>query len=406
MPTAIVTGATGINGREIIRALAANPSQWTTVHALSRSQKEPYPSNIKHDTINLLAPASEIASQLSRAGIEGDYLFFTAYLQRDDEKEMDRVNGDMLQNFLTALRISGAEKKLKRVVLTTGAKHYGVHLGPVKLPMEEDDPWVEEGEGRPVNFYYRQQRILKEVSGDGTARWDWVVTYPNDVIGVAKGNFMNLTTALGLYASITKELNQPFIFPGNPDFYTGFDCFTYARLHAQFNLWAALEPRASNQNFNVVNDDVQSWQTLWPRLANRYGLSIPPDQFSGETEKTVPLSSNPPLNIQASQMGLQGRVPPGELRMRIDLLAWSQKPEVKEAWNRIAEREKLEKDAFEKATWFFTNFVLGRNYNLIISMNKARKLGWDGWCDTWEALSQSLDELEEEGVLPRVGGRK
>ncbi|KAJ9264873.1 hypothetical protein DTO212C5_6989 [Paecilomyces variotii] len=404
MPTAIVTGATGINGREIVRALASNPSQWTTVHAISRNQKESYPSTIKHNSIDLLAPASEIASQLSSAGVEGEYLFFTAYLQRDDEKEMDRVNGDMLQNFLEALRISGAEKKLKRVVLTTGAKHYGVHLGPVKVPMEEEDPWVEEGEGRPVNFYYRQQKILKDVAkGRG---WDWVVTYPNDVIGVAKGNFMNLTTAIGLYAAVTKELNQPFLFPGNPDFYTRFDCFTYSRLHGQFNLWAALEPRASNQNFNVVNGDVQSWQTLWPRLAHRYGLSIPPDQFShplpqGYEEKTVPLSSNPPLNIQAPEMGIQGHVPNGELRMRIDLLSWSQKPEVKEAWNRLAEKNKLQKDAFEKATWFFTNFVLGRNYDVVISMNKARKLGWVGSVDTWDALSEALDELEKEGILPK-----
>lgn len=350
---------------------------------------------------------------------------------------MDRVNGDMLQNFLEALRISGAEKRLKRVVLTTGAKHYGVHLGPVKVPMEEEDPWVEEGEGRPVNFYYRQQRILKDVAGG--RGWDWVVTYPNDVIGVAKGeflflscfppesfiygyhdeesliyviivlnagNFMNLTTAIGLYAAVTKELNQPFLFPGNPDFYTRFDCFTYSRLHGQFNLWAALEPRASNQNFNVVNGDVQSWQTLWPRLAHRYGLSIPPDQFShplpqGYEEKTVPLSSNPPLNIQAPEMGIQGHVPNGELRMRIDLLSWSQKPEVKEAWNRLAEKNKLQKDAFEKATWFFTNFVLGRNYDVVISMNKARKLGWVGSVDTWDALSEALDELEQEGILPK-----
>lgn len=30
------------------------------------------------------------------------------------------------------------------------------------------------------------------------AGFDWTVTYPNDVIGVAKGNFTNLTTTLGL----------------------------------------------------------------------------------------------------------------------------------------------------------------------------------------------------------------
>jgi hypothetical protein len=62
----------------------------------------------------------------------------------------------MLQNFLEALTITGAKKKLKRVILTTGCKQYGVHLGPVKCPMKESDPWIE-GPGRPPNFYYTQQ---------------------------------------------------------------------------------------------------------------------------------------------------------------------------------------------------------------------------------------------------------
>ena len=90
----------------------------------------------------------------------------------------------MLKNFLDALEITGASKKLKRVILTTGAKQYGVHLGQPKNPMEESDPWIQ-GPDRPPNFYYNQQNILKDCSK--RAGWDWVVTYPNDVIGVAKG---------------------------------------------------------------------------------------------------------------------------------------------------------------------------------------------------------------------------
>lgn len=90
----------------------------------------------------------------------------------------------MLRNFLEALDITGAAKKLKRVILVTGAKQYGVHLGPPKNPMEESDLWIQ-GEDRPPNFYYNQQRILHEYSKRGG--WEWVVTYPNDVIGVAKG---------------------------------------------------------------------------------------------------------------------------------------------------------------------------------------------------------------------------
>lgn len=114
----------------------------------------------------------------------------------------------MLKNFLEALEITGAAKKLKRVILTAGAKQYGVHLGQPKNPMEESDPWID-GPGRPPNFYYRQQNKIKRESQKSS--WDCVVTYPNDVIGVAKGNFMNLATSVGIYASISKPCSFPVV---------------------------------------------------------------------------------------------------------------------------------------------------------------------------------------------------
>ncbi|KAI9756105.1 MAG: hypothetical protein M4579_003992 [Chaenotheca gracillima] len=417
MSSAIVTGATGILGREIVSALSKD-SRWKTVHALSRSQKEKYASKVKHDTIDLTGDAKQMAKQLE--GVEAEYVFFTAYLAKDDEGEACKVNGTkprergrrnmkkitdapsgaMLQNFLDALTITGADKKMKRLILTTGAKQYGVHLGPPKNPMEETDPRFE-GPNRPPNFYYVQQDILKKAAqGKG---WDWVVTYPNDVIGVAKGNFMNLSTAVGLYVAISKELGGDLVFPGSEEFYQYFDSFTYSRLNAQFNLWAAFEPKASNEAFNVVNGDVTSWQTLWPKIAERYGCKIPADQFSGPAPDSseMKLPTRPPLEDFAEKMGLKNHVPQGLVRQRIDLTKWSQKPEVKRAWEKLAARDGLDNDAFEKATWGFLGFVLGRNYNLVISMSKARKLGWTGYVDSWDALEECLQELEDEKILPR-----
>jgi hypothetical protein len=63
---------------------------------------------------------------------------------------------------------------------------------------------------------------------------------------------------------------------------------------------------------------------------------------------------------------------------RVSLAKWSQKREVKEAWERLAEREGLQRDAFEKATWAFVDFVLGRDYDIVQSMSKARAAGWTG----------------------------
>lgn len=167
----------GILGREIVHALGKDPKKWQIVHALSLSQKEEYPSNVKHYTVDLTGDARTMAKQLE--GVEAEYVFFAAYLQKESEQENWDVNGIMLKNFLDALGLTGASKKLKRVILVTGAKQYGVHLGCPKQPMEETDPWID-GEDRPPNFYYNQQRILHQVAEKGN--WDWVVTYPNDGI--------------------------------------------------------------------------------------------------------------------------------------------------------------------------------------------------------------------------------
>ena len=410
MPSALVTGATGILGREIVNALGQDKQSWPTVYALSRSQKLQWPENVKQQQLDLQASAEDMAKELG--SVQPDYIFFTAYLAKDSEEEATKVNGAMLENFLTALEITGASKKVKRVILTTGAKQYGVHFGVPKQPMEEDDHWLTDSD-RPPNFYYKQQKILAQKGKE--QGWDWVVTYPNDVIGVAKGNFMNLATSLGMYCAVTKEMGQQLVWPGSPAFYTMFDCFTFSRLHAKFNLWAALEqsPRVSNQAFNVVNGDVESWQNMWPKLAAKFGLKIPERMFTpeeeegdlGENGSVTKLMERPPLAEFAAERGLKDTkyTKQSVVEQKIDLIKWSQRSDVKEAWNKLAKREGLEAEAFEKATWGFLGFVFGRKYDIVISMNKAWKAGWTGHQDTWDSLSEALDELVGEKVVPRFG---
>lgn len=92
MPTAIVTGATGILGREIVFALG-NDKRWTKVHALSHSKSEEYPDSVQHDKIDLLAKPENIAKQLKEQDVKGEYLFYAAYLAKADEQEACDVNG-------------------------------------------------------------------------------------------------------------------------------------------------------------------------------------------------------------------------------------------------------------------------------------------------------------------------
>ena len=110
------------------------------------------------------------------------------------------------------------------------------------------------------------------------------------------------------------------------------------------------------------------------------GCTFPPDQFMRPPPlpSLTELSDRPPILDYAKTAGLEGIVGTGVIEARVDLVKWSQRPEVISAWNAVAERAGLDKLAFEKATWSFTRFILGRNYDVVLNMSKARKLGWTG----------------------------
>lgn len=82
---------TGILGREIVKELSRSPEEWKTIYALSRSKKDEYPSHVVHKHIDLLSSADQMAKDLQ--GVEAEYIFFSAYLQKDTEQENWEVNG-------------------------------------------------------------------------------------------------------------------------------------------------------------------------------------------------------------------------------------------------------------------------------------------------------------------------
>ncbi|KAI1486177.1 hypothetical protein F5X96DRAFT_656349 [Biscogniauxia mediterranea] len=346
------------------------------------------------------------------------HIYFCAYLENPDEAEASRINGGMLSNFLSALVKTGQIVELQRFMLTCGLKQYGVHLGQPKNPMFEDDDaslvWLEQAD-RPPNFYYTQQRILEKAAEDAGNTWGWTVTYPSDVIGFARANFMNLTTGIGLYAAVSRELEgSQLVFPGNKTNYCALNTWSSSRLHAEFCLWAGKAPNAKNQRFNVVNGDTQSWQDLWPRLAARVGCKVPEKMFQegkrepypGYESINVKLHARPPVAEVASKMGLKGEFKQSELFCQIDLAKWAKRPEVVKAWEALRDRYGLEQTAWDKATWGFLTFTLGREYNVVASMSKARRMGWTGYADTWDEFQHTFRQLEQAKMLPPVADLK
>nr|KIR46602.1 hypothetical protein I312_04089 [Cryptococcus bacillisporus CA1280] len=343
---------------------------------------------------------------------------FCAYLVPSDPDQLSRVNAALLSNFLQALALTRTSQKIKRFILTCGFKQYGVHIGPAKQPLLEDDPVLENGVGGvqwPPIFYYEQQRILADAARkDG---WEWIATLPEDVLGYARGNFMNEATSIGLYCAVSKVLpGSELPYPGSRANYFSFNCWTSANLHAKFCLWAAKAPGAGNQIFNVMNGDTESFQNLWPRLAARFGCKIPDPMFpnggipytkgfKNYESSTIQLQNKPPLKAAASALGISSD-PAAEkspiLFLQVDPEKWAKREDVNNAWCKLRDMYKLDQNAWDKATWDFLVMTLGRDWSCVGSMSKARKLGWTGYADTWDELEKTFEVLEEQGILPTL----
>ncbi|KAA8911072.1 hypothetical protein TRICI_003934 [Trichomonascus ciferrii] len=415
MSTAIVTGATGITGSAVVQELLKDDS-YIKLYTFSRRNQGNLNPKVQHASLDLQNDAKEMAESLK--GVSADYVFFCAYLEKSDPDEATEINGKMLSNFIEALTQTGATKQLKRFILTCGFKQHGVHLGPVKQPSEESDPLITNditGGSWPSNFYYKQEQILVDASRN--RHWEWVCTLPEDVLGYAKGNFMNEATALGIYCSVCKALpGSELPFPGNRLSYLALNTWTSARLHAKFCLWAAKAPNAGNNIFNVTNGDTQSFQNLWPKLAKRFGCKVPdpmfPDNIDLNTDtkgykqyepSLVHLKNKSPMIVHAKDMGLSNDpLVQNEpvLNLQIDPIKWAQRDDVKKTWEILRDKYNLDQDVWEKATWAFLSFVLGRSWNCVGNMNKARKLGWTGYADTWDDIEEILQTLEKEHMIP------
>jgi hypothetical protein len=134
--------------------------------------------------------------------------------------ELVAINADMLEKMIKALHRNSKEPggvALKRVVLQTGTKAYGVHLGPIKEPANEDDPNPEGDQ----SFYVGQQKVLDRLSPElgfdcmldlhnsaNLIFWIGAVTRPAYIIGAPDDlNSLNVGLNIGLYLAVCKEVS-------------------------------------------------------------------------------------------------------------------------------------------------------------------------------------------------------
>ena len=247
---ALVVGATGIIGGGLMRHLAQ--ADGFSVIGVSRSGGAAVSG---HATlaVDLLDPRD--CERMLGPLTDVEHVFFAAYQWQPNRADEVGPNTAMLANVVDA--VTAASPALKSVVLVTGAKMYGMQWGPSRTPMRESDP-----RHLPPNFYYAQEDLLRERQR-GQA-WSWSNLIPPFVTGFAVGNAMNVVMAVAVYATISKELGLPLRFPGSESAYRALQHFADAGQVAAAAAWAAREPGAANQAFNVANGDPTRWQHLGP----------------------------------------------------------------------------------------------------------------------------------------------
>ena len=248
--------------------------------------------------------------------------------------------------------------------LQTGAKNYGLHLAPQLSLCLEDDPRVT----LVPNFYYDQEDVLKALSAQST--FSYTILRPSHIIGAVKGNFMNVGIALGIYFAVQKELKEPAIYPGSETkYYNCVETFSSATLNSYMMEWCALTPECADEAFNCTNGDIPIWARTFPELASYFGVVVLEDQF----RKSAPKPASVALTAQSSPSDRVGAV-----ELRNCLSAWSKEPRVREAWRRLAQREGLDEEVFEQASWGFADGVMGLGDQVVLGMTKVCELHSSG----------------------------
>ncbi|KAL9097151.1 MAG: hypothetical protein Q9165_000578 [Trypethelium subeluteriae] len=395
--TAIITGANGISGQHMLRVLAQSPKRWKKIYCLSRRPPAipgGLPNHAEHIPLDFLKNPNEIAEVLKQHNVKADHVFFYSYIQIDPKEgaglwsnaeEMSRVNTELLSNFLESL--PPANIKPKRIMLQTGAKYYGIHLGPSSTPNEEDDPRVL----LEPNFYYPQQDYLSQYCQKHGIGWN--EARPSFILGAVPDAAMNLCYPLAIYAAVCKRLGEPLRYPGDLVAWEAQQDQSSATLNGYLEEWMVLTGHVANEAFNAADDSAFTWGKFWPKLASWYGIEYTrPDADAKYNEITTP-NKTP-----------RGFGPPATIRYTFLLTEWAKRPEVDKAWREIAQESDLtEKQLRDVDRIFpFTDLALAMPAPLNFSMNKARKRGWHGFVDSSECILEVFEDFVKLKMLPPV----
>jgi nucleoside-diphosphate-sugar epimerase len=224
-----------------------------------------------------------------------------------------------------------------------------------KVPFEEDDP------PHPgPSWYFDIEGYLRN---RGNRSWTWSVARPSFIIGFTVRAAHNFGTGIAVYANLLKKLGEPLTFPGGDGAYNCLWEASDAGLLARMMHWTATEPAGANHAFNLVNGEPFRWRDLWPRLAEYFGMEA-----------------------AASKTGfsVQRKLQSGE-----------------SLWRDIVAEHGLENyELRELLSPRFLDESMVIDWDVVFSMDKARRAGFDGRVDNAQMFFDLFDRLRVKRIVP------
>lgn len=270
----LVAGASGLVGLAALRHFLTLPG-WDVVGVSRR--RPPGVEGAAIVSVDLTDRAA--CAQVFGAMHDVTHVVYAALHEREEliagwrDPEQMRINDAMLRNLLDPLL--AAAPRLEHVTLMQGTKAYGVHIEAVPAPARERWP-----RHPHENFYWLQEDYLRERQAG--SNWFFTIMRPQVIFGESIGGAMNMIPALGVYAAVLKDDGRPLSWPGGARrIVQAVDADLLARACA----WAAVTPECRNETFNINNGEAFEWATVWPAIADAFGMPVgEPQPLSLATE--------------------------------------------------------------------------------------------------------------------------
>ncbi|ONI33464.1 hypothetical protein PRUPE_1G426100 [Prunus persica] len=362
----LVIGVTGIVGNSLaeILPISDTPGGPWKVYGVARRPRPNWNADHPVEYIQCdISDADDAKAKLSPLS-DVTHIFYVTWTNRSTEAENCEANGAMFRNVLNSV-IPNAPN-LRHVCLQTGAKHY---VGPFEAfgkiqphepPFTEDLPRLDY-----PNFYYTMEDLLfaeMEKKEDLT----WSVHRPDAIFGFSPYSMMNIVGTLCVYAAICKHERVPLKFPGSKAAWNCYSVASDADLIAEQHIWAAVDPYAKNEAFNINNGDVFKWKHFWKVLAEQFGI----EEYGIDEEEGAKLSL-------------------------VELMKGKER-----VWEEIVKENQLQPTRLEEVgVWWFVDAWLGGE-GLLCSMNKSKEHGFVGFRNSRNSFVTWIDKTKAFKIVP------